>query len=107
MSVERKGAKLSHSRNVICIATSFSGQSRTLKNCVAIQKWLFGDVRHSLSPIMLEALLFLRFNERFKDDQLVAQAISNARTERAKKRPNEMEAKIEGLLLNDAVTDEQ
>ena len=37
----------------------------------------------------------------------MAQAISNARTERAKKRPNEMEAKIEGLHLNDAVTDEQ
>ena len=28
-------------------------------------KWLFGDFRHSLSPIMLEALLFLRFYERF------------------------------------------
>lgn len=73
----------------------------------SVAKHLLGDVRHRLSPIMLEALLFLRFNERFWDDQLVAQAISNARAERTNKRVREVQAEMDALNLHDAETDEQ
>ena len=59
-----------------------------------------------MAPMMLEALLFLRFNERFWDEQLVTKAISHARTERAKKRMNEFEAEMATFAIDDEAADE-
>lgn len=50
---------------------------------------------------MLEALLLLRFNERFWDAQLVAKAICHCRTERAKKRTEELEAELAVLGISE------
>ena len=72
----------------------------------SIAKHLLGDVRHKMAPMMLEALLFLRFNERFWDEQLVAKAISHARTERAKKRMKELEAEMATFAMDDEAEDE-
>lgn len=47
---------------------------------------LNGDIRNSLSPMLLEALIFLRFNERFWDADFVSKAITHARREKMKKR---------------------
>ena len=58
----------------------------------SMAKHLLGDLRHSMSPIILEALLFLRFNERFWDAELVAKAVSHCRLDRAKQRILELEA---------------
>ena len=73
----------------------------------SIAKHILGDVRHKLAPMMLEALLFLRFNKRFWDDQLVAQAISNAKTERAKLRVKELQAEMERFGINDEEDEEE
>lgn len=60
----------------------------------SMAKHLLGDKRHAMTPLLLEALLFLRFNERIWDEQLVAQAITHARTERAKERIASFEAEM-------------
>ena len=54
-----------------------------------------------MAPIMLEVQLFLRFNERFWDEQLVAKAILHARTERAKKHSKGLEAEMATFALDD------
>lgn len=62
-------------------------------------KHLLGEKRHAMTPLLLEALLFLRFNECFWDEKLVAQAISHSRAERAKMRSAEVENEVEQLDL--------
>lgn len=67
----------------------------------SISKHLLGDVRNYFSPLMLQTILFLRFNERFWDIKLVAKAIWHGRTERAKKHIEELEAELAVLVIND------
>lgn len=55
---------------------------------------LHGDIRTSLTPLLFEALIFLRCNERFWDAELVALAITHARTERMKSRIAQLEEEV-------------
>lgn len=55
---------------------------------------LHGDVRASMTPLLFEAFLFLRFYERFWDAELVAQAISHSRTEHMKVKIEKLEKEV-------------
>ena len=58
---------------------------------------LHGEIRNCLTPLLLEALIFLRFNSRFWDAKLVAHAIVHAKTERGKKRIAPVEVEVRDL----------
>lgn len=49
----------------------------------SICKYVLSDHRSSLTPQLFEALIYLRYNERFWDPQLVAEAVSSARGARS------------------------
>eukprot|EP00171_Calliarthron_tuberculosum_P023317 IDg23317t1 len=52
----------------------------------SVSKHILCVQRRGMTPQMFEALLFLKFNERLWDDQLVAQAFGESRSERVKAR---------------------
>ena len=59
-----------------------------------MKNYLHGDIRNCLTPLLLEAFMFLRFNDRFWDAERGARAIVHARTERAKERVDQIQAEL-------------
>ena len=49
------------------------------------------DSRQSMTPQMLESLVYLRANERFWDDQLIGESINAARSDRSERKLLECE----------------
>ena len=58
------------------------GSSAECERIFSIDRYVFCENRRSISPPVLESILFLKLNERFWDIELVSQAINAGRTRR-------------------------
>ena len=57
------------------------GSAAEVERLWSIAKYVLTENTRSMTPQMFEALMFLRLNERFWDEQLVSEAINGARSD--------------------------
>ena len=90
-----KRKKILHIPNIYMPSNFLLGSVAEVERVSSIMKYyLHGDIRNCLTPLLLEAFMFLRFNDRFWDAERVARAIVYARTERAKERVDQIQAEL-------------
>lgn len=71
------------------------GSSAEVERIWSTAKYILSDTRSKLKLLMFEAIMFLKNNSRLWGDQLVAEAIRCAKSERSKKRLDELSTQVE------------
>ena len=80
------------------------GSSAEVQRLWSTAKYVLTEERSKLKPLLFEAILFLKYNQRFWGDQLVAEAIRCVISERTQQRLDELKNQDE--FGNDAEDDE-
>ncbi len=62
------------------------GSVAEVERLFGMAKYVMAENRLSLTPQLFEAIMFLKFNERFWDAQLVSDAVNGARSARVEAR---------------------
>ena len=89
-----KRRKFDDNEKYIC-SDFIIGSAAEVERIWSSAKHILTDTRNRMKPLIFEAIIFLKKNERLWDDRLIAEAVRSAISDRTKKRIDELANQLE------------